>query len=185
LRKKGMLVVISGLHGSGKTSVAKRLAAELKLERVSAGEIFRRIALEENITLLELTRRASEEDSIDRQIDSRIVEEIKQGERVIDGMLSAWFASNSPSARIFLKVSDEVRFRRIAERDGISLEEAKRETRLRELAELERFKRYYGITPHDVEDSCHLVLDTDHLPEESVYRILKTFVEEFFGSARG
>jgi cytidylate kinase len=37
-----MLITISGLPGSGKTTVARLVACELGLEHVYAGEIFRR-----------------------------------------------------------------------------------------------------------------------------------------------
>ena len=39
-----MLITISGLPGSGKTTVARLVAAELGLEHVYAGNIFRRQA---------------------------------------------------------------------------------------------------------------------------------------------
>ena len=39
-----MLIAISGVPGSGKTTVAKLVAARLGLEHVYAGDIFRRQA---------------------------------------------------------------------------------------------------------------------------------------------
>ena len=39
-----LVVTISGLHGSGKSTYAKALAEEFRLRYVSAGQLFRDIA---------------------------------------------------------------------------------------------------------------------------------------------
>ena len=46
-----MLITISGLPGSGKTTVARLVAATLGLEHVYAGNIFRRQAEEAGLTI--------------------------------------------------------------------------------------------------------------------------------------
>ena len=51
--ESGMLITISGLPGSGKTTVARLVARELGLEHVYAGDIFRRQAEEHGLTLAE------------------------------------------------------------------------------------------------------------------------------------
>ena len=53
-----VVITISGLPGSGKTTVARLVAKELGLEHVYAGDIFRRQAAEAGVTLEEYTRRA-------------------------------------------------------------------------------------------------------------------------------
>ena len=53
-----MLITISGVPGSGKTTVARLVARALDLEHVYAGDIFRRQAEAAGLTLPEYLRRA-------------------------------------------------------------------------------------------------------------------------------
>ena len=57
-RVSAVLITISGLPGSGKTTVARLVARELGLEHVYAGNIFRRQAEAHGLTLAEYLRRA-------------------------------------------------------------------------------------------------------------------------------
>ena len=58
-----MIITISGKPGSGKSTVAKRLAAELGLTHVSAGDFMRDMATERGITVLELSAIAENDDT--------------------------------------------------------------------------------------------------------------------------
>ena len=59
-----MLVTVSGPAGSGKTTFAEALAAELGYEYVSGGDIFRSLADERGVSLVEFNRLAEEDDGI-------------------------------------------------------------------------------------------------------------------------
>ena len=50
-----VIITVSGRPGSGKSTVAKSLAAKLNLDHVSAGDFMREMAAERNITVLELS----------------------------------------------------------------------------------------------------------------------------------
>lgn len=173
-----LVVTVGGLHGTGKTTYAKALAKIFNLKHFSAGEAFRRLALEEGITIQELTRRALEDRSIDERIDGMVKEEASRGGVIIDGLLSAWMAGDKAHVKIYLWASDKVRFRRIAERDGISLEEAERVTVERERAERERYMKYYGINLDDL-TIYDIVLNTELLPIQSVVKILENVLREY------
>ncbi|MHA2251052.1 MAG: AAA family ATPase, partial [Candidatus Kariarchaeaceae archaeon] len=49
------IVAIGGPHGSGKSSVARKLAENLNMNYVSAGSIFRELANERKISLEEFS----------------------------------------------------------------------------------------------------------------------------------
>lgn len=172
-------VTISGLHGTGKSSVADRIAQHFGLRRVSAGMIFRAIAKERGYTLEEFSKIAQENDEIDRELDERLRIEASRGNVVIDGQLSAWMAGNHADFKILLVAPIEVRVKRIASRDDVQYEDALRETTVREASERERYKRFYGIDISDL-TIYDLILNTELFDLEGVVRIVITAIETFF-----
>ena len=175
-RRRGLVITVSGLHGSGTSTQARRLAKALGLRYVSAGLLFRRIAEERGLTLEELSRLAEENPELDRMIDERTREEARRGGVVIDAALAGWMAGDA-DLKIFLTAPLEERVRRIARREGLSLEEAMRETLKRERSERERFKRYYGIDINDL-SIYDVVLNTALFKPDATARILRGIVEE-------
>ncbi|MEM2964853.1 MAG: cytidylate kinase family protein [Thermoproteota archaeon] len=174
LRRKPV-VTFSGLHGTGKTTYARAIAQEFNLRHLSVGGLFRQAAEERGLTLLELTRLAEKDESIDRLIDDEARREAERGGVVIDGQLSAWMAGENALLKIYLTAPLNVRVKRIADRDGVSLEEAERATVERERAERERYLRLYGL---DVDDLSvyDLIVDTDLMSLEELTATLKNIV---------
>lgn len=179
-RRRSLVIAIGGLHGTGKSTQARRLAASLGLRYISAGYLFRRLAEEAGVSLEELSRRAEEDPEIDMLIDEMTREEARKGGVVIDGALSAWMAENA-DIRILLTSPLEARVGRIAARDGLTLEEARRRTLEREEMERNRFKRYYGI---DITDTSiyDIVINTQLFDVGGTARILKSIVQELLQS---
>lgn len=174
---KSIVIAVSGLHGVGKTVQAKRLAEAFGLRHVSGGAIFRSLAQEKGISLIELSKNAELSDEIDRLIDGRVIEEGIKGNVVIDSMLCAWFLKDIALVRIFLFAPDNVRIERIAKRDRKSFDDAYKETMAREASEINRFKKYYGLSLSDVKDVCHIVLSTEDLNEDEIFLILKSYIQ--------
>jgi len=173
-----VVITISGLHGSGRSTQAKLLAEAFNLRYVSAGQLFRDIARERGVAVHMLSLQLISDPTIDYMIDERTKREAEKGNVVIEGDLSSVMAGSLADVKIFLKASDEVRFKRIAKREGVSIEEAIRITSEREDRDRRRFKRFYGIDPFDP-SLYHIVLDTSMLTVESTFRILKVCVEEY------
>ncbi len=165
------VITISGLHGTGKSSVADRVASEFGLRRVSAGIIFRRLAKERSMTLEEFSRVAEGNEEIDRLLDSTIGEEAASGNVVIDGQLAAWMAKDHTDFRILLTAPLEVRVQRIASRDGVDYDDAYRETVIREESERQRYLDYYGIDVSDL-SIYDLILNTEKYNLEGVTSIV-------------
>jgi cytidylate kinase len=177
-KPKELVITIGGLHGTGKTTYAKALAKIFNLRHFSAGEAFRRLAQESGITIQELARKALKDRSIDERIDGMVKEEASKGGVIIDGLLSAWMAEDKAHVKIYLWASDKVRFKRIAERDGISLREAEKTTIEREKAEKERYIKYYGINLEDL-SVYDIILNTELLPVRSIVKILENIIREY------
>src|SRR5579864_9106604 len=154
-----MIISVSGPHGTGKSTYAARLAKDLRLRHVSAGVLFRKIARENNLSILDMGRKALEDFSIDKLVDERTVKEADEGDAVIDGQLVGWVIMDKADLRIYLMAPENVRLERIAKRDKLSIDDARVQTEKRESVQSERYLRHYG---YHVEDRSiyHLILDT-------------------------
>jgi cytidylate kinase len=171
-----MRITISGLPGSGTTTVAKLLSTELSMELISAGEMFRQIANEKKLQLEQFSKLAENNDDFDRQIDEKQGEEaMKRGNVIVEGRLSGFFVSDA-DLKIWLKAPVEVRARRIAAREGIAYEEALSSMKNREQSENTRYERYYGINLDDL-SIYDLVIDSSMWSERDIVEMIKMGVE--------
>ena len=146
---KGLVVTVSGLPGTGKSTIARGLADALKLRYVSAGNLFRKLASERGVKLADFCIAAEADPSIDRIIDGRTEEEATKGEVVIDSQLAAWIVGKLADIKVLLTAPDDVRYRRIAKREGMPFESARDQTVDRELTHKNRYRKYYGINVDD------------------------------------
>ncbi len=174
-----MRITISGPPGSGKTTACNTLSEKLGYESVVFGKIFRQMASEKGLTLVELGELAEKDPSIDEQIDTRILEIARGHEDIIlESRLSAFMLSrNSITAfKIYLSASPEVRMSRVGLREGESYEQAKAATIEREASEAKRYMMYYGIDINDL-SVYDLVVNTDDCTPEQVIDIIMEALE--------
>jgi len=147
---KGLVVTVSGPHGSGKSTYARALAEDLHLRYVCAGELFRDLAKQKGKSLESFSRYAANNPDIDHLIDERTRQEAQRGNVVIDAQLAAWILKDEADVKLLLVAADAVRFNRIAQRDHVTFEFAKNETLAREEIQRIRYKNYYGIDVSDL-----------------------------------
>ncbi|MGC8831610.1 MAG: (d)CMP kinase [Thermoproteota archaeon] len=177
-RPKNPIIIVSGLHGVGKSTYAMPLAREFKLQYVSTGSVFRSMAKERGVTVAQFSEISMRSPEFDREIDKVTLSLLDTGGAVLDSLLAGWFAKDFESFKIFLKAPFEVRCRRIAARENRPLEEVVSETLAREESERKRFMDYYGFNISDL-SLYDMVLETGGLSQESVSRILKTAVRTY------
>ncbi len=172
------VITIGGLHGTGKSSVADIVAKRFGLKRVSAGVIFRELAKKRGLTLEEFSIVAEDDESIDRELDALLKTTAMKGNVLLDGQLAGWMAGDYANFKILLTASVDARVKRIAERDEVSLEHARRETLNREKSERERYLEFYGV---DISDQSiyDLVLNTEKYDLQGVIKVLTTAIETF------
>jgi CMP/dCMP kinase len=177
-----LIITISGVPGSGKSSVAKLLAGKLGFRHYSTGDFMRVMAEERGITLLELSRIAEKDALIDRELDAYSA---KLGEEednfVLDSRLGFHFIPGS--VKIFLGVSPEEAAKRIFSSPKHKLLEKENkdyEATLRNIKnrmESER-KRYYSLYKVDYEDkkSFDLAVSTENKKIEEVLSEIMLFL---------
>ncbi len=149
--REGVAIAVSGLPGSGKSTLARLLAEKLGLRYVSSGMLFRKLAKERGMNLLEFSKLAERDYSIDRMIDDLALAEGKKGCVVVDGHIAGWVLKDVALTKIYLYAPQDVRASRIANRDGKGFDEALAEVRAREESEARRFKAIYGIDVRNIE----------------------------------
>jgi cytidylate kinase len=166
-----MLITISGVPGSGKTTVARLVAGELGLEHVYAGEIFRRQAEARGIPLADYLRMAETEPSIDRELDEHMRRRAAEGRCVLEGRLTAYLAQQAgvPALKVFLDASETVRAERIAGREGGATAERLCEIQAREESDRRRYRQIYGVDYHDPA-LYDRIMETDRRTPEELAR---------------
>ena len=147
---RGLVITVSGPHGTGKSTYAKALAEAFQLRYVSAGELFRDLAREKGVTLEAFSKMAAEDPAVDKMIDERTKAEAEKGGVVIDAQLGGWMVNKLADVKVLIVAPDDVRFKRIATREGISVEEARKQTLAREAFQRQRYEKYYGLDVTDV-----------------------------------
>lgn len=161
-----MIITVGGDIGSGKSTLARMLAEKYGLKYHSVGGIMRALAKEKGVSLLELSAIAEGNSSIDKELDQK-QKELCDEDCVMDSRLGAYFLE--ADFKIWLDVQPEEQARRIAGRDGISVEEAKRQISERRASENGRYKKLYDIDLED--DSVYdLVLDTTDLTKAQMLK---------------
>ena len=176
-----MIITISGKAGSGKSTTAKELAKKLNLKHYSIGDLMRQIAREKGISLMELSKQAENDPSIDQELDKKQIELRKNDNFVIDGRLTAFFIPNA-TLKVFLDCDDNVRAERILkegrkDESGKTINELMEKIRQREQSEKKRYKEIYN---NDYADKklYDLVIDTTNTNPSGVIKKITSKIED-------
>lgn len=175
-----MIITITGLPGSGKTTVVKQLSEMLGIPWYSVGNLRGKMAEERGMTIDELNALGETEAFTDKEVDEYQTKLGQSGESfIIDGRLSWYFIPNS--FKIFLDVNPNVGAQRIydaskkGERDDEkayeSVEEVKQFIADRVASDISRYQKYYEVDFLD-RSNYNLVLDTTNLTIEEKARII-------------
>lgn len=179
--------------GSGKSSTGKRVANELGYKHYSSGDFMRQLAENRNTTLIELSKIAETDDSIDKEIDQYVEKAGQQDNIVIDSRLAYHWIPNS--FKVFLTLPTEVGAQRMlndlqnnpnrthehAERPR-TVEEVVRSAETRLASERKRYNELYGIKDHIDPANFDLVIDTEKNNLDQVVDIVKKKYEEWLNN---
>jgi cytidylate kinase len=174
-----MLITISGPIGSGKSTAARALADELGYDHVSGGDIFRSLADDRGYTPLEFNKLAEEDDQIDRDLDRRLRETAREDDDlVLESRLAGWMAGEYADIRVWLDAPEDVRAARVADREDVPLEEARRTLHARAESEAHRYRVYYDIDFAD-RSIYDLTVNTARWGPDGVMQVVRTAVAEY------
>jgi cytidylate kinase len=82
--------------------------------------------------------------------------------------------------KIWLDASEDVRARRIAMRDGISVEEALKRMRERENRTKEIYRRLYGFRLGEDFEPFHVIIDVNNLNQDEVFKTLCLIIDNIY-----
>ena len=174
-----MIITVSGTGGSGKSSIAKRLAKELGFKHYSLGDMQREIAKQKGLTITELNTEEQKDPAIDNMIDQKASELAKiEDNFVIDGWLAACFIPDG--VNIFLDGDVAVRAKRIlGKREAEELANpkvAEATLRKREMVNHKRWLEFYNFDYLD-KKNYDLVVDTTSLNLDEVFEKVSSFID--------
>lgn len=152
VKKSDLVVTIDGPSGSGKGTLAEFIAEKLDLNYYSAGDFFRQIASEKDLTVEELSERADKE--IDVEVDRRTLEKGLNEDCVIESRIASKVLGDFSDFRIYVEADSKERARRIrddlenreTEEGGKTAEEVKKKIEKRDRDNNSRYRDYYGIS---------------------------------------
>ena len=176
--KKKVVICVSGMTGSGKSTVAKRLADKYGLDYLSGGNALKILAQEEGYNSdvtgwwetaegLRFLQQRMDDLAFDRRIDEKLLELAEQGNVVLDSWTIPWLLKGG--FKVWLEASPQVRAKRVMNRDSISIEEAVKALTEKDEQTRQIYKSLYGFDlGHDL-TPFNLVLATDELEPDDVF----------------
>lgn len=179
--EKKIVVCISGMAGTGKSTLAKKLARKYKLRYCSGGDALKELAKDEGYNSssrgwwespegLSFLEKREKNLKFDKAVDDKLLEYAQQGNVLLDSWTMPWLLKTG--FKIWLVASVEKRAERIAKRDKISVKEALQVLKEKETRTKAIYKKLYGFTLGEDFDPFNLVLDTDNLDAGEVFQVL-------------
>jgi predicted cytidylate kinase len=170
------IITISGLPGSGTTTIAKLLEKKIGLKYIYSGDIFRKMAKKYNMSLEDFGSYCEKHRDVDEQLDKYQLQILRKGNVIVEGRITGWLAHRNKihSIKVLLKAGLETRAERIVKREKGDIEKRKKEILKREKSEAIRYKNYYDIDLNDTSIYDLIVDSSDKTPDE----IVKIIVEE-------
>ncbi len=172
-------ITISGLPGTGKTTVAKLLEKQLGVRYIYSGEIFRKLAKKQKMSLEEFSKYCETHQEIDEKLDQYQLAILRKGNVIVEGRIAGWLAyqNHIPALKVLLEADINIRAYRIVKREPGDIEKRKKEILKREKSEATRYKKYYGI---DVRKTSiyDVIIDASEKTPEEIMEIIIQHLKE-------
>ena len=184
--EKGIVICISGMAGTGKSTLAKKLAKKYALNYYSGGDALKALASEQGYDTsksgwwespegLKFLERREKEAKFDQAVDEKLLEYAERGNVLLDSWTMPWLLKTG--FKIWLMASMEKRVERVAKRDQLTPKEASRALKEKEARTRAIYRKLYGFALGEDFRPFHLVLDTDNLAAEEVFQVLCRVVD--------
>lgn len=183
-----MIITITGKPSSGKSSYAKYIANKYKFKLITIGDILREEAEARGLTVLEMSKVAVKDPSIDIKMESanaKLGKELEGQKVIFDGRLSWRFVPKS--FKVFVDLPDDEMAERVmaSERPtsekGKSKKQAKEMLKKRWQVENDRYMALYGVNNLDLSQYDFVINSMNKTVEEvseEIYAEYKAFVRK-------
>ena len=178
---KKIVLCISGMAGTGKSTLSKKIAQKYNLKCYSGGDSLKELAKEQGYKVsnggwwespegLKFLEERVKDPKFDRTVDNKLLEYARQGNVLLDSWTMPWLLKDG--FKIWLIASMEKRAARVAERDKITIDEAYAFLKEKEAQTKAIYKKLYGFSLGEDYAPFNFVLDTDNLNAEGVFEVL-------------
>ena len=178
---KGMVICISGMAGTGKSTLSKKLAERYSLKYYSGGNALKALAAEEGYDSskegwwespegLCFLEKRNNDLSFDKAVDEKLLRYASEGNVLLDSWTMPWLLKDA--FKIWLAASVERRAQRIAQRDNMKTKDALEALKEKEARTKSIYNQLYGFELGEDFAPFDLVLDTDNLSAGEVLQVL-------------
>jgi cytidylate kinase len=176
-----VIITIGGVPGAGDTTTSKLLAKKMHYKLLTIGEIYKEIAKKHGYASKDLTEfwktKTGHSRGIHHELDHMLQKRSAKKEKniVINGKMSAFHIKDA-NLKVFLTAPMNVRAKRIAKRDKMSLEGGRKHIQEREKIETKTWKKMYGFDYTKDLDVYDVVLNTKHWNVAQVVGIIQKMI---------
>lgn len=186
---KKTVICISGMAGTGKSTLSKKLAEKYKLRYFSGGDVLKELAKQEGYDVslqgwwespqgLNFLNERINDPKFDKAVDDKLLEYAQQGNVLLDSWTMPWLLKDG--FKIWLEASFEKRAARVAVRDGMTAAEAFDVLQEKEARTKAIYKKLYGFILGEDFKPFDFVLDTDNLSADEVFLVLCKVIDNVF-----
>lgn len=192
-------ILISGTIGTGKSTLGKHLAKNMRRKYVSASHIHRTILMrtmkkktamkiEDGYWESEMGTKSQklreQNNAIDREVDAELMRFLRaHPHSVTDARLAPWMYRGK-ALRIWIQVSDEEAARRVAGRDHSSCGKTLPLIQKRFRGDQKLWKKMYGIDYGNDLTPFDLVINTEGFEATDTYRVIGEFIRTKLAAAK-
>jgi len=165
------------MPASGKTTVAKIIAAKLNFSVIGGGDILKEMARDRGYIVtgaewwdkpegIKFLRERDGNPDFDREADRRIVQKIKEGNFVVTSYTAPWLSKEG--FKVWLGATQDSRAGRMSIRDSSNINESTAATKIRDDENISLYLKLYGIDFGRDLKPFDLVIETDEIFAEQV-----------------
>jgi CMP/dCMP kinase len=178
---KKTVICISGMAGTGKSTLSKKLAEKYHLRYFSGGDVLKELAKQEGYDVsvqgwwespdgLNFLNERVNDPKFDKAVDDKLLEYAQQGNVLLDSWTMPWLLKEG--FKIWLEASFEKRAARVAVRDAMTVSEAFEVLKEKEARTKTIYKSLYGFGLGEDFKPFDFILDTDNLSANEVFEVL-------------
>ncbi len=176
------VICISGMAGTGKSTLAKKLAEKYGLRYFSGGDALKVLAKEEgyDVTIegwwenpegLKFLKERVSDPKFDKAVDEKLLDYAAEGNVLLDSWTMPWLYKGN-CFKIWLEASFENRSVRVSLRDHMTLEQARKMLAEKEENTKSIYKTLYGFVLGEDLSPFDFILDTNQLNAAEVFEVL-------------
>jgi cytidylate kinase len=184
--EKKIVVCISGMAGTGKSTLAKKIAKKYRLKYYSGGDALKALAVEQGYDSksigwwespegLGFLAKREQNLKFDKLVDNKLLEFAQKGNVLLDSWTMPWLIDHG--FKIWLAASIDKRAERISKRDKMDKSKALKVLRKKEAGTKKIYNKLYGFKLGEDFKPFDFILDTEKLDAKEVFNVLCMVIE--------